>query len=103
MQELECVDGARLNNAIGERLYLATIAVETERNSTLLLNLHRIVNVNRLTIEKHFTGIGLRQRFCVVKAYVLNELLLQLGTEDVPMSIDDASGRLGIRHVEYLC
>src|SRR5271163_2082212 len=103
MQELERVDGARFNYAIGERIYLAAIAVQTERNSTLLLNLHRIINVNRLAIEKHLAGIGLWQRLRIVKAYVLNELLLQLGTEDVPMSVDYASGRLGSRHWVYLC
>jgi hypothetical protein len=32
--------------------------------------------------------------FFVVKAYVLNEFLAQFRTEDVPLSVDDASGRL---------
>ena len=102
MQELERVDGARFNYAIGERLYLTAIAVQTERNSTLLLNLHRIVNVNRLAIEKHLACVCLRQWLCVIKAYILNELLTQLRTENVPVSVDDGSGGLGFRHLEYL-
>jgi hypothetical protein len=100
--ELERVDGARFNYAIGERLYLTAIAVQTERNSTLLLNLHRIVNVNRLAIEKHLAIIGLRQRLCVIETYILNELLAQFWTENVPVSVDDGSGGVGIRHLEYL-
>jgi hypothetical protein len=63
------------------------------------LNLHRVINVDRLAIEKHFAGIGLWQRLCVVKAYVLNEFLAQLRTEDVSMSVDDASGCLGLGHL----
>ncbi len=102
MQELKRVDGARFNNAIGERLYLTAIAVQTERNSTFLLNLHRIVNINRLAIEEHLAGIGLRQRLCVIKAYILNEFLTQLRTENVPVRVDDASGWLGLSHLETL-
>jgi hypothetical protein len=94
VQKLECLDGAAFDDAVGERLYLAAIAVQTERNSTLLLNLHRIVNVNRLAIEKHLARVGLWQRLCIIKANILNELLTQLRTENVPVRVDDASGRL---------
>jgi hypothetical protein len=62
VQEFERVDGVCFNDVLGERLHLATIAVHAGRNSTLPLNLHRIINVNRLTIEKHLAIIGLRQR-----------------------------------------
>jgi hypothetical protein len=62
VQELERVDGACFYDVLGERLYLAAIAVHAERNPTLSLNLHRIINVNRLAVEKHFASIGLRQR-----------------------------------------
>jgi hypothetical protein len=65
VQEFERVDSACFNDVLGERIYFAAIAVNAEHNPTLLLNLHRIINVNRLAIEKHFAGIGfigLRQR-----------------------------------------
>jgi hypothetical protein len=100
VQELQRVDGARFNDVLGERLHLAAIAVYTGRNPTLPLNLHRIINVNRLAIEKHFASIGLRQRLRVVKAYILNEFLTQFRTENVPVSVDDASGRMGLDHLD---
>ena len=92
VQELERVDGARLDDVLGERLHLSSIAVHAGRHAALPLNLHRIIDVNRLAIEEHFAGIGLRQRLRVVKAYILNELLTQLGPENVPVRVDDASG-----------
>src|ERR1700733_10408541 len=48
--------------ALGERLHLAAIAVHAGRHPTLPLTLHRIINVNRLAIEKHLAIIGLRHR-----------------------------------------
>jgi hypothetical protein len=62
VQEFERVDGACFNDVLSERVYFAAIAVHAERNPTLSLNLHRIINVDRLAIEKHFASIGLRQR-----------------------------------------
>jgi hypothetical protein len=102
VQELERVDGACFNDVLGECLYLAAIAVHAERNTTLLLNLHRIVDVDRLAIEKHFVGIGLRQRLFVIKAYILSEFLTQFRTEDVPMGVDDASDWFRLSHLELL-
>src|SRR5580698_1639613 len=102
VQEFERVDGACFNDVLGERIYFAAIAVHTERNPTLSLNLHRIINVNRLAIEKHFTSIGLRQRLRVIKAYILNEFLTQFRTENVPVGVDDASGRSGLGHLDLL-
>jgi peptidoglycan hydrolase-like protein with peptidoglycan-binding domain len=62
VHELERIDGASFNDVLSERLHLAAIAVYTGRHPTLPLDLHRIGNVNRLAIEKHFASIGLRQR-----------------------------------------
>src|SRR5580704_2169800 len=62
VQEFERVDGACFNDVLGERLYFAAIAVHAERDPTLPLNLHRIINVDGLAIEKHFASISLRQR-----------------------------------------
>jgi len=87
---------------LGERLDLAAIAVHAGRHATLPLNLHRIIDANRLAIEKHFAGISLRQWLCVIKAYILNEFLTQLRTENVPMSVDDASGCFGLSHLDLL-
>jgi hypothetical protein len=98
VQEFERVDGACFNDVLGERLHLAAIAVHAGRHPTLPLNLHRIINVNRLAIEKHLASIGLRQRLRVIKAYILNEFLAQFRTENVPVSVDDASGRFGLGH-----
>jgi hypothetical protein len=102
VQELEGVDGARFNDVLGERLHLAAIAVHAGRHPALPLNLHRIINVNRLAIEKHFAGVSLRQRLRVIKAYILNEFFTQLRTENVSMSVDDASSRLGLGHLDLL-
>jgi hypothetical protein len=102
VQEFERVDGARLNDVLSERLDLAAIAVQARRNPTLPLNLHGIINVNRLAIEKHFASIGLRQRLCIIKAYILNEFLAQLRTENVPVRIDDGSGCFGLSHLDLL-
>src|ERR1700691_4991547 len=88
VQEFERVDGACFNDVLGERFYLAAIAVHAERNPTLSLNLHRIINVNRLAIEKHLAIIGLRQRLRVIKSYILNEFLTQLRTENMSVSVD---------------
>jgi hypothetical protein len=91
VQELERVNGARFNDVLGKRLHLAAIAVHAGRHPTLPLNFHRIIDVNRLAIEKHFAGIGLRQRLRVIKAYILNEFLTQLRPENVPVRVDDDS------------
>jgi hypothetical protein len=92
VQEFERVDGVCFNDVLGERLYFAAIAVHAGRHPTLPLNLHRVINVHRLAIEKHFASIGLRQRLCVIQAYIVNEFLKQLRTENVPVSVNDASG-----------
>jgi hypothetical protein len=93
---------ALINDVLGERLYLAAITVHAERNPALPLNLHLIINVKRLAIEKHLAVIGLRQRLRVIKSCVVNEFLMELRTENVPVSVDDASGRLGLSHLELL-
>jgi len=95
-------DGACFDDVLGERLDLATIAVHAERNPALTLNLHRIINVNRLAIEKHLVPKDLRQRLCVIKAHILDEFLMQLWTENVPVSVDDTPGCLGLSQLNLL-
>jgi hypothetical protein len=102
VQKLERVDGACFDDVLGEGLYLAAIAVNAGRNPTLPLNLHRIINVNRLAIEKHFAGVGLRQRLRVIEADVLNEFLTKFWTKNMAVRVDDGSGRFGLSHSEYL-
>src|ERR1700733_3022400 len=102
VREFESLDGACFNDVLGERFDLTAIAVHAKRDPTLPLNLHRIINVNRIVIEEHLACVCLRQWLCVIKAYIFNELLTQLRTENVPVRVDDASGRLGFRHLEYL-
>jgi hypothetical protein len=98
VQELERVNGASFNDVLGECLHLAAIAVHAGRHPTLPLNFHRIIDVNRLAIEKHFAGIGLRQRLRVIKANILDELLTQFRAENVPVRVDDAPGPFGLSH-----
>ncbi len=61
VQEFECIDRVCFDDVLGERLDFAAIAVHTGRHPTLPLNLHRIINIDRLAIEKHLAVIGLRQ------------------------------------------
>jgi hypothetical protein len=102
VQKFERVEGACFDDMLGKHLDLAAIAVHAERNPALPLNLHRIIHVNRLTVEKHLVPKDLRQRLCIVNADILNEFLTQLRTEDVPVSVDDASGCLGLSHWDLL-
>src|SRR5271168_1602509 len=75
VHEFERIEGACFDEMLGERLHFAAIAVHAERNPALPLNLHRIIDVKRLAIEKHLVTKDLRERLCIVKAYILNEFL----------------------------
>ena len=62
VQEFERIDGACFDDVLGVCLHLAAIAVHAERNAALALNLHGVINVKRLAIEKHLVTKDLRER-----------------------------------------
>jgi hypothetical protein len=101
VREFERVDGIGFNDVLGERLHLAALAVHAIRHSALPLNVHRIINVNRLAIENISPSNSLRNGF-ESSSPILNEFLTQLRTENVSVSIDDASGGFKLSHLELL-
>ena len=103
VQELEGLAGADLKQIPRKPVHLAAIAGKAEGDAAIALLGHGVVQIVKLAIADQVLSVGLREfSFRVVKAS-LGHLGCELGSDRVPVCIDDCSMFRYAVHFMCLC
>jgi hypothetical protein len=89
VQELEGFAGADLKQILRKPDHLAAIAGNAEGDAFLALLGHGVVQIEKLAIADQVLIVGLRERLFRVVQACLRHLGCELGSDRVPMGIDD--------------
>jgi hypothetical protein len=102
VQELDGIAGGYFKQVPRNAFYLATIAGKAEGDATLALLGHGVVQIENVAIGDEILRIGLRELFVRIEQAYLRQLGSELGSDRVPVGIDDCAAFRSVRTVGHV-